>query len=104
MSDENMMFATEEMQREASGSAEDSTAEIATRKFLTFRTDNLLFGVEAENVVEIITNHVITQVPMVPAYVRGIINLRGQTIPLMDMRLRLSVEPRDNDCIIVLNL
>ena len=104
MSDENMMFATEEMQREASGSAEDSTAEIATRKFLTFRTDNLLFGVEAENVVEIITNHVITQVPMVPAYVRGIINLRGQTIPLMDMRLRLTVEPRDNDCIIVLNL
>ena len=64
MSDENMMFATEEMQREASGSAEDSTAEIATRKFLTFRTDNLLFGVEAENVVEIITNHVITQVPI----------------------------------------
>ena len=47
MSDENMMFATEEMQREASGSAEDSTAEIANRKFLTFRTDKLLLGVEA---------------------------------------------------------
>ena len=104
MSDENMMFATEEMQRAAAESAEDNTAEIAMRKFLTFRTDNLLFGVDAENVVEIITNHVITQVPMVPTYVRGIINLRGQTIPLMDMRLRLSAEPRDNDCIIVLNL
>lgn len=104
MSDENMMFATEEMQRAAAESAEDNTAEIAMRKFLTFRTDNLLFGVDAENVVEIITNHVITQVPMVPTYVRGIINLRGQAIPLMDMRLRLSAEPRDNDCIIVLNL
>ena len=41
---------------------------------------------------------------MVPEYVRGIINLRGQTIPLIDMRLRLSIEPIDTDCIIVLNV
>ena len=100
MSDENMLFATEQEQME-DGKQID---EIATRKFLTFQTDNLLFGIAAENVVEIITSHTITRVPMVPSYVRGIINLRGQTIPLIDMRLRLNIEPTDTDCIVVLNI
>lgn len=104
MSDENMMGAIDQMQMDMNGMGEDGTVEVVTRKFLTFQTDNLLFGVDAEDVVEIITNHVITLVPMVPAYVRGIINLRGQTIPLIDMRLRLGITPQENDCIIVLNL
>lgn len=101
MSDENMLFATEDEQEEME---KKDLNEVATRKFLTFQTDNLQFGIEAESVIEIITNYPITRVPMVPEYVRGIINLRGQTIPLIDMRLRLSIEPIDTDCIIVLNV
>lgn len=104
MSDENVMSAMENMPLDMGVVGEEVATEVAMRKFLTFQTDNLLFGVDAEDVVEIITNHVITLVPMVPSYVRGIINLRGQTIPLIDMRLRLSIAPQDNDCIIVLNL
>lgn len=104
MSDENVMDGMENMPLDMGAVGEDAAAEVATRKFLTFQTDNLLFGVDAEDVMEIITNHVITLVPMVPSYIRGIINLRGQTIPLIDMRLRLSIEPQENDCIIVLNL
>ena len=100
MSDENMLFATEDEQK----AVRDVVEEIPMRKFLTFRTENLLFGVEAEDVMEIITNYPITRVPMVPEYIRGIINLRGQTIPLIDMRLRLSIMPDENDCIIVLNV
>ena len=100
MSDENMLFATEEEQ--AAELDKKELTEVATQKYLTFQTDNLMFGIEAESVIEIITNYPITKIPMVPDYVRGIINLRGQTIPLIDMRLRLM--PVDTDCIIVLNV
>ena len=100
MSDENMLFATEEEQ--AAELDKKELTEVATKKYLTFQTDNLMFGIEAES--EIITNYPITKIPMVPDYVRGIINLRGQTIPLIDMRLRLSLMPVDTDCIIVLNV
>ena len=102
MSDENMLFATEEEQ--AAELDKKELTEVATQKYLTFQTDNLMFGIEAESVIEIITNYPITKIPMVPDYVRGIINLRGQTIPLIDMRLRLSLMPVDTDCIIVLNV
>lgn len=102
MSDENMLFATEEEQAAELGKKELN--EVETKKYLTFQTDNLMFGIEAESVIEIITNYPVTKVPMVPEYVRGIINLRGQTIPIIDMRLRLSLMPIDTDCIIVLNV
>ena len=45
-----------------------------TVKYLLFCSDNLLFGVSADYVVEIITNHAITKLPLVPNYIRGIIN------------------------------
>ena len=102
MSDENMLFATEEEQ--AAELDKKELNEVETKKYLTFQTDNLMFGIEAESVIEIITNYPVTKVPMVPEYVRGIINLRGQTIPIIDMRLRLSLMPVDTDCIIVLNV
>lgn len=102
MSDENMLFATEEEQ--AAELDKKELNETVTKKYLTFQTDNLMFGIEAESVIEIITNYPVTKIPMVPDYVRGIINLRGQTIPLIDMRLRLSLMPIDTDCIIVLNV
>lgn len=102
MSDENMLFATEEEQARLRD--EQEVEEVITKKYLTFKTDNLLFGIEAEAVIEIITNYVATRVPMVPSYVKGIINLRGQIVPLLDMRLRLDMEPIDTDCIIVINV
>ena len=102
MSDENMLFATEEEQLLAQ--ERNPADEVATRKFLTFRSNNLLFGITAEDVIEIITNYPVTRVPMVPSYVSGIINLRGQTIPLIDIRKRLCMEPIDVNCIIVLNV
>ena len=60
-----------------------------TEKYLLFLSDQLLFGVKAEYVVEIITNHTITLLPLVPSYILGIINLRGQIIPIVDMRILL---------------
>ena len=76
-------------------------------RFLTFISDNLVFGVSTNNVIEIITNYMIRPLPMVPDYIRGVINLRGQIIPVMDMRLRLGkpfVEYTASTCIIILEI
>ena len=75
-----------------------------TDKYLLFQSGELLFGVTADYVVEIITNHVITPLPLVPAYVRGIINLRGQIIPIVDIRLFLGQPDQKDNCIMILNI
>lgn len=77
-------------------------------KYLTFVADHLLFGVNASYVVEIIINHALTSLPMTPDYVKGIINLRGQIIPIIDTRLRIGHPAAEEDnstvCIIVLDI
>ena len=81
-----------------------SPAEPSTEKYMLFLSDGLLFGVKAEYVVEIITNHTITPLPLVPDYIFGIINLRGQIIPIVDTRILLRCDGEDNQCIIILNI
>ncbi|MGC6173004.1 chemotaxis protein CheW [Lacrimispora sp. 38-1] len=84
-----------------------SGATEAMERYLTFRTDNLIFGVSTNYIIEIITNHVITAMPMMPNYVKGIINLRGQIVPIIDIRLRLgkpAIEYTSTTCVIVLNV
>lgn len=86
---------------------EGTHVETHTEKYLLFVSDNLLFGMPAEAVVEIITNHTITSLPLVPNYVRGIINLRGQIIPIVDIQRFLGHSDQDNkysNCIIILQV
>ena len=77
--------------------------EILTNKYLICISDGLLYGVDAEQVETIITDHTITRLPRVPHYVRGIINLRGQIIPVIDIRLRLGKPEANENCIMVVN-
>ena len=84
--------------------AADRRTAAESQKYLLFLSGGLLFGAGAEYVVEIITNHPITSLPLVPSYVRGIINLRGQIIPIVDIRLLLGQAPSGQDCIIILNI
>ena len=101
MSDETMIFTMQEDPREE---VEEQSPDGEMTQFLIFKSDDILFGANVEYVVEIITNHVITYLPMVPNYVRGILNLRGQIIPVIDIRLRLG-KPYQEECItIVLNV
>ena len=91
----------------AANEAVEAAAPVSTERFLTFSSDGLNIGVSTNYVIEIITNHAITMVPLVPDYVKGIINLRGQIIPIIDIRLRMgkpSIEYTDTTCIIVLNI
>jgi len=76
-------------------------------KFLTFHLAGEDYGIEIAHVTEIIGIQKITEVPDMPDFVKGVINLRGKVIPVMDVRLRFRLEPRDYDdrtCIIVVDI
>lgn len=83
----------------------DDTEEM--ENYLTFSSAGLIFGVSTDQVAEIITNHNICTLPLLPDYIQGIINLRGQIIPIIDMRLRLGkpfVEYTATTCVIILEI
>ena len=84
------------------------TAEDTQRgKFLTFSIGKEAYGFEIKYVTEIIGIQEITEVPELPNYVKGIINLRGKIIPVMDVRLRFkkeSQEYNDRTCIVVIDI
>ncbi len=73
----------------------------ASRKYLIFLIDDLKLGVDAEYVVEILNAYSVTYLPMMPDYIRGIFNMRGQIIPVMDIRLRLGKPAMDQDRLLV---
>jgi purine-binding chemotaxis protein CheW len=75
-------------------------------KFLTFRIGNEGYGIAIRYIMEIIGMQKITKVPDTAVYVKGVINLRGQVIPVMDVRLRFGLKERDYDertCIVVVH-
>ena len=76
-------------------------------KFLIFALGNEFYGIEIKYVTEIVGMQPITEVPELPEYVRGIINLRGKIIPVMDVRLRFKkpfMEYNERTCIIVVDI
>lgn len=76
-------------------------------KFLTFALGREEYGLRVLKVREIIKVMDITQVPQVPAHVRGVINLRGRVIPVIDLRLKFGLPWRDyteRTCIIVVEV
>lgn len=76
-------------------------------RFLTFALSNESYGIEIRYVTEIIGIQPITEVPELPEYIKGIINLRGKIIPVMDVRLRFKKQYReynDRTCVIVIDI
>jgi len=76
-------------------------------RYLTFFLDDELYGIEIRHIIEIIGIQPITVIPDMPDYIKGITNLRGKIIPVMDARLRFKYEERTHDdrtCIIVLEV
>ena len=76
-------------------------------KYVTFRSGKEYFGLKIEYVNEIVVYQEITQVPETPEYIKGLINLRGKIIPVIDVRSRFKMEPieyNDRTCIIVVRL
>lgn len=76
-------------------------------RYLTFLIGEECYGFEIKYVTEIIGIQAITEIPELPEYVRGIINLRGKIIPVMDVRIRFkkeSLEYNDRTCVIVVDV
>ena len=76
-------------------------------KYLTFRLAEEEYGLEILKVQEIIQMQAVTRVPRTPDYVRGVINLRGKVIPVIDLRKKFSLEATqdtEKTCIIVVQI
>ncbi len=75
-------------------------------KYLTFMVCREMYGIDIKYVTEILSMEAITSMPEMPPYIKGIINLRGRIIPVMDVRLRFGKQDKpydDRTCIIVIN-
>ncbi|WP_042199420.1 chemotaxis protein CheW [Paenibacillus camerounensis] len=76
-------------------------------KYLVFSLGSQDYGIEIQYVTEIIGIQPIAGIPDLPEYIKGIINLRGTMIPVMDVRVRFRMEPQpyhDRTCVIVINI
>ncbi|MBI4775185.1 MAG: purine-binding chemotaxis protein CheW [Deltaproteobacteria bacterium] len=76
-------------------------------KYLTFSLDDEEYGIGILKIKEIIGMIEVTSVPRTPAFVKGVINLRGKVIPVIDLRLRFGLESADyteRTCIIVVEI
>jgi purine-binding chemotaxis protein CheW len=86
---------------------DDDDEDTQKDKYLTFTVGSEDYGIEVRCVTEIIGIQKITDVPDMPDYVKGVINLRGKVIPVMDVRLRFRMPEREYDdrtCIVVVSV
>lgn len=85
----------------------DEAKHFDSGKFLTFKLGEESYGVAVLKIREIIRMQKITAVPQMPPYVKGVINLRGKVIPVIDMRIKFSVgndEVTERTCIVVVQI
>ncbi len=69
------------------------------RQFCTFFLENYFFGVDVQQVQEVLRYQEQTRVPLAPQVIRGLINLRGQIVTAMDLRRRLELSERADDAL-----
>ncbi len=96
---------SELFQKQTEDDIKEEENEIVTDRYLTFTSDSINFAINTLNVIEILSTFTVRAVPMVPEYVIGVLNLRGQVLPIVDMRLRMSKpfsEYTDTTCVIVI--
>jgi purine-binding chemotaxis protein CheW len=80
---------------------------ITTTQYLTFKLDEELFAIDVAQVREILDVTAITKVPQTPEFMRGVINLRGSVVPVVDMRMKFGMSKTVNTvntCIVVVEV
>jgi len=85
----------------------DNDEDTQKDKYLTFHLASEDYGIDIAFVTEIIGIQKITEVPDMPKFIKGVINLRGKVIPVMDVRTKFNLEPRTYDertCIVVVEI
>lgn len=81
--------------------------ELQTTQYLTFNLSDEVFAVDVGRVREILEITNITKVPQTPEFMRGVINLRGSVVPVIDMRLKFGMSETErtvNTCIVVVEV
>ena len=76
-------------------------------QYLTFRLDEEAFATEITKVREVLEHTEVTKVPRTPEFMRGVINLRGNIVPVVDLRLQFGMEPGEvtvDTCIIIIEV
>ena len=80
---------------------------IDTNQYLTFKLQDEVFGLAIGKVREVLDFTNITKVPRTPEYMRGVINLRGSVVPVVDLHLKFGLEQAEktvNTCIIIVEI
>jgi purine-binding chemotaxis protein CheW len=67
-----------------------------TNQFLTFRLMNEQYALEVSQVQEVLELKEITHIPGMPTYMRGVINIRGRVVPVVDLRVKLNLPTRES--------
>lgn len=98
MSQENGLFARNDEQQ-----TNEEQPQVDTEKYLVVTSAGVLYGVNTRIIETILTEISITWLPMLPQHIRGVINLRGAVVPILDFRLLLGQEPGERSCTIVLD-
>jgi purine-binding chemotaxis protein CheW len=70
--------------------------------YLSFNISDELYGINVLEVLEVLQKQIVTEVPNSPAYINGIINFRGEVVPVYDMRVRFNLEPRNENSAFVI--
>lgn len=101
------MINVDERTYDLEGVANEDVEEQNKHKYFIFSIGSEQYGIEILNVIEIIGIQQITQIPGIPSYVKGIVNIRGKIVPVIDVRLRFQMEPllyNDRTCIVVIEV
>ncbi len=76
------------------------------KSFLSFKIENEIFAVNVKKVLEVLQMKAITTIPKTPDYIKGVINFRGEIIPVIDSRIKFNlhtIEDYSKSVIIILN-
>jgi purine-binding chemotaxis protein CheW len=95
------------VQRRGSSPASAAAVDNAPQQYLTFTLGGEMFAVAILNVKEIIEYGSVTEIPMMPGFIRGVINLRGAVVPVIDLSCRFggkSTQVARRTCIVIIEL
>ncbi len=103
---DNNSNETEDMTTETEQDIQD-TSNLDTVQYLTFTLDGESFATEITKVREVLEHTEVTRVPRTPDCMQGVINLRGNVVPVIDMRLQFGMQPAEvtvDTCIIIIEV
>ncbi|ACM20619.1 scaffold protein CheW associated with MCPs of class 34H [Geotalea daltonii FRC-32] len=86
---------------------EQATDQTGATQYLTFTLDDEVFALDIGKVREVLDYTTVTKVPQTPDFMRGVINLRGNVVPVVDMRLKFAINATENTvntCIIIVEV